>query len=457
MIVRYLRRLFKCAKMPVIVILGATGVGKSQLSIEIASRFKGEVISADSMQVYKNLDVTTNKVTAEEMAGVPHHIIDFVDPVDSFTVVDFRNRALPIVERLRESGKIPVIVGGTNYYIESILWDTLVDPESIPGSDFAASTQMFPGCDESSESLHARLKEVDPERANELHPGDRRKVLRSLDIYARKKKPHSEFLKQQAKAGGLLGGPLRYDKALMLLIKSDQSVLEERLDARVDKMIERGLIKEMLDFHKQFNESRPKHDYELGIFQSIGFKEFHKYLISSDEFRESEKGKKAFQASLWLMKQRTKRYSKEQMKWIRRRFLQAPGRGVPPVYELDATDLERWNENVRDVALEIVEDFLNNVETPRHKPVEIREVEREPVSQRVCECGTICMNQSSWEAHLKSRQHHRKKKKLEEQKNSDPDAGPKRLRVLKESKQSGDGEKSSADLSEQVKEAGNCA
>ncbi|KAK7862925.1 hypothetical protein R5R35_002972 [Gryllus longicercus] len=118
-----------CSRVPVIVILGATGSGKSKLGIEIARRFGGEILSADSMQAYKGLDIITNKVTAEERAQAPHHLLDVVTPPRPFSVVEFRDAALPIVERLLQQNKLPVVVGGTNYYIESLLWRVLVAPE----------------------------------------------------------------------------------------------------------------------------------------------------------------------------------------------------------------------------------------------------------------------------------------------------------------------------------------
>ncbi|KAK3858773.1 hypothetical protein Pcinc_035063 [Petrolisthes cinctipes] len=120
----------RASRVPVVVVLGATGTGKSKLALEIATRFKGEIISADSMQVYKGLDIITNKVTPEEQAQVPHHLLDFVDPLSRYSVIDFRDAALPIVERLLDQGTLPVIVGGTNYYIESLLWEVLIDPVS---------------------------------------------------------------------------------------------------------------------------------------------------------------------------------------------------------------------------------------------------------------------------------------------------------------------------------------
>eukprot|EP00106_Octopus_bimaculoides_P004724 XP_014772166.1 PREDICTED: tRNA dimethylallyltransferase, mitochondrial-like [Octopus bimaculoides] len=166
--------------------------------------------------------------------------------------------------------------------------------------------------------LHAKLKELDPTSAQKIHPNDRRKLIRALEIYDKHGIPKSEILKEQHKPVGLdaISGPLRYPKSCIFWIQCDQEVLNKRLDKRVDDMLQRGLVNELLDFHKQYNESRIKEgtelDYTLGIFQSIGFKEFHEYLILSEEERNTKKGEQLFNevslqtcelcdpASLWL-------------------------------------------------------------------------------------------------------------------------------------------------------------
>uniref|UniRef100_A0ABD2WEC7 Uncharacterized protein n=1 Tax=Trichogramma kaykai TaxID=54128 RepID=A0ABD2WEC7_9HYME len=169
------------ARLPVLVILGATGTGKSKLGIQLAKKFNGEIISADSMQVYKGLDITSAKVTKEEQSQAKHHMLDVVDPLNEYTVVNFRNQALPIMQNLVNKEIMPIIVGGTNYYIESLLWKILIDDPKTSESDSEGdfSPLKIRRIEETSnEELHNRLKEIDPEMADRLHPNNRRKVIR---------------------------------------------------------------------------------------------------------------------------------------------------------------------------------------------------------------------------------------------------------------------------------------
>ncbi|XP_017881076.1 tRNA dimethylallyltransferase-like [Ceratina calcarata] len=171
------------SRVPVLAILGSTGSGKSRLGIELARRFSGEIISADSMQVYKGLDIITAKVTKEEKAMVPHHMLDVVDPLNpSFTVVQFRDMAIPIIDDLLARRKMPIIVGGTNYYIESVLWKILIDKNEDEDDPVARSKRMKVEMDRftttSNEELFKQLTEVDPEMARRVHPNNRRKIIR---------------------------------------------------------------------------------------------------------------------------------------------------------------------------------------------------------------------------------------------------------------------------------------
>ena len=278
-------------RCPVVVILGATGAGKSQLALELAAKFGGEIISADAMQMYKGLDIVTNKVTPEEQNMVKHHMINILDPLCHNNVVDFRNRALPIVENLLSQGKMPVICGGTNYYIESLLWKILVDedlPYIVGGKKLIEepieetnTSELHETTEEKMEEeepisissvnwsndngkpstiqLYELLKSVDPDRASVLHPRERRKIWRSLQVFSRTGKRHSELLSEQGGTPGSgLGGGLRFDRNNICIIEvwSEQRVLEERCDRRVDKMMKKGLLQELQDFHDTVNKLR---------------------------------------------------------------------------------------------------------------------------------------------------------------------------------------------------------
>ncbi|XP_024119515.1 tRNA dimethylallyltransferase [Oryzias melastigma] len=407
-----------------VVILGATGTGKSKLAIEIGKRLHGEILSADSMQVYKGLDIITNKVSTEERAQCRHHMISFVDPlVSTYTVVEFRNKALSLIEDMHSRGKLPIIVGGTNYYIESLLWRVLVDTgvkedltEEVP--DRKKELLKVGGAE-----LHKRLAQVDPSMAAMLHPNDKRKIARSLQIHKTTGIPHSRWLEQQRgqEGGGGLGGPLRYRDPCIFWLHADMEALDRRLDDRVDEMLTAGLIEELRDFHVRYNQQKileDSQDYQHGIFQSIGFKEFHEFLTAPEGSTPQEK-EALRERGIEALKVATKRYARKQNKWVRNRFLKRPGDDVPAVYGLNATDSSRWEEAVLTPALQILES-LRKGEEPPVAPVRMeREEENNKRSFHTCDvCDKVIIGDLEWTAHLKSRKHYyhvRKKRK------SDPD------------------------------------
>ncbi|KAM3934172.1 tRNA dimethylallyltransferase isoform 2-T2 [Leptodactylus fuscus] len=329
--------------LPLVVILGATGTGKSKLAVQLGRRLGGELISADSMQVYQGLDIITNKVTAEEQQLCKHHMISCVDPlVTDFTVVDFRNKAVALIEDIFSRDKIPIVVGGTNYYIESLLWKVLVNSGSPAGGKTAAHGDQAI-TDRKTElekldysELHARLKNVDPEMAAKLHPHDKRKVA--------------------------------------------------------------------------------SQNYQHGIFQSIGFKEFHEYLVTKDI--TPDKADILLQKGIEALKQRTQKYAKKQNKWVQSRFLKRPGPNVPRVYGLDVTDVSAWDKHVLQPAIKIVSSFLKG-QLPDMKPMEIASDNNEGKrTSRLCDlCNRIIIGDREWAAHTKSKSHlrHMRKRKQEEE------------------------------------------
>ncbi|XP_014607480.1 PREDICTED: tRNA dimethylallyltransferase, mitochondrial isoform X2 [Polistes canadensis] len=403
-----------------------------------------------------------------------HHMLDIVDPLTHFSVIDFRNMALPIMDNLISNKKIPIVVGGTNYYIESLLWKILIpnvkekkDQErnilsdnDNDNEDSNGNTQAMLGRsgtkDESSskkkmkidgkidtkmstieetkeemseqtnEVLYRRLVEIDPEMAQRLHPNNRRKIIRSLEVFEQYGKTHSEILKEQRLEGGSgLGGPLRYANAIIFLLRCDKEILNKRLNQRVDAMMQNGLIKELLEFHRKYNEDRIKAnlspDYTKGIFQSIGFKEFHDYLILPEEERASKKGKILLEQGLDCLKLVTKRYANTQQKWIRNRFLRRVDRQVPPLYELDCTDLTQWESTVYDKAVSIISAVLRG-EKPEERPINenIKDQKTSDSSnefQNYCEiCDRIFIGKLQWNAHIngfKHQKHLRRKRKME--------------------------------------------
>ncbi|XP_034561220.1 tRNA dimethylallyltransferase [Notolabrus celidotus] len=420
-----------------VVILGATGTGKSKLAIEIGKQLQGEIISADSMQVYHGLDIITNKVTAEEGAQCRHHMISFVDPlVSSYTVVDFRNKALALIDDMHSRKKLPVVVGGTNYYIESLLWKVLLDTgqeneDSGDGGDVSPDRRLelekLGGAE-----LHKRLNEVDPKMAAMLHPNDKRKIARSLQIYEETGFPQSRWLEEQRgqEGGDGLGGPLRYLNPCIFWLHADMEALDMRLDARVDDMLSAGLIEELKDFHVRYNQQKiqdESQNYQHGIFQSIGFKEFHNYLTAPESSSQQEKDTLR-DKGIEALKIATRRYARKQNKWVRNRFLKRPGDNVPVVYGLDVTDVSRWEETVLNPALQIL-DSLSKGEEPAVAPIRVQGTEqRNKRSHHSCDlCDKVIIGDLEWTAHLKSKKHHyhvRKKRKLDSSDQSQVTSAP---------------------------------
>ncbi|XP_017793296.1 PREDICTED: tRNA dimethylallyltransferase, mitochondrial, partial [Habropoda laboriosa] len=391
--------------------------------------------------VYKGLDIITAKVTKAEQSMVPHHMLNIVDPlIPNFTVVKFRDMVIPIIDDLLARKKLPIIVGGTNYYIESVLWRVLMakdeQVESREGEDDVEDVsrlkKMKIELDRfssiSNDQLFNELMEVDPEMANKLHPNNRRKIIRSLEVLKQHGVRHSELLKAQRAAGGCgLGGPLRHPNSVLLWLRCDQKVLETRLDSRVDAMVETGLVQELLDFHRRYNEQRIKSntsaDYTTGIFQSIGFKEFHAYLVLPEEERREKKGEELLEKGIADLKLVTKKYSKKQEQWIMNRIMRRSDRQVPPVYALDCTDVNEWNSCVYEPAVEIIETILRGEkpeQTPLNETVENHKFSDASNEERhYCSvCERVFIGNHQWDIHRAGQKHMKvlkKKRKLEQQ------------------------------------------
>ncbi|XP_052096390.1 tRNA dimethylallyltransferase-like [Mytilus californianus] len=454
-------------RLPLVVILGATGSGKSKLALEIGRLFNAEIISADSMQIYKGLDIITNKVTNEELKQCPHHMIDYLDPLkENHTVVDFRDTAVPIIDKIFKSNKIPIIVGGTNYYIEALMWKFLIDKQDIEKasaklpklSTVDVTSETATQCRESENPevkkeiieqdecnrncdvesvdnsfkqsyeeedtlvLHQKLMEIDEKQGRRIHPRNKRKIIRALEVYQNHGVEMSKILESQKSEIGeeSLRGQLRYDNTCIFWIQADKQVLDSRTDKRVDEMIDKGLLTELQDFHKQYNSSRIKDnnevDYTHGIFQSIGFKEFHDYLLLPDVKRDTEKGKQLLQKGIEEMKLVTRRYARTQVRWVKNRFLRYRGSCLPPVYGLDSTDVSQWEDNVNKPAINILNSVLKGEKT-EYEPIPAEQSYNVPV-YNICDvCDMVFTMNQEWEAHLKGKKHNgmlRAKRKREE-------------------------------------------
>lgn len=277
--------------MKVIAIVGPTAVGKTSLSIELAKQFNGEIISGDSMQVYRGLDIGTAKVTAEEMEGIPHHLIDVRDVDESYSAADFQKAARKAIHEISDRGKLPIIVGGTGLYIQSLLWDYKLGNEGeLEDDSLRAKYEAFAE-ENGNLALWEKLQLTDPLAAEKIHCNNRKKMIRALEVF--ELTGHSILEpKEQPKE--------LYDSFLIGL-NTDRSILYQRINQRVDLMVEQGLLAEAKNLAK---------NPTVQAAQGIGYKEFFPYLS----------GGSSLEAALEEVKLHSRRYAKRQLTWFRNRM-----------------------------------------------------------------------------------------------------------------------------------------
>ena len=280
-------------KKPIVVLTGPTAVGKTELSIQLAKVIGGEIISADSMQVYKHMDVGSAKITPEEMDGVRHYLVDELEPFDEFHVVKFQEYAKKYLNEIYAHGKIPIIAGGTGFYIQALLNDIDFKEQE---SDSAYRKELEALAEEhGNQYLHDRLKEVDPESAEAIHPNNRKRVIRALEFYQETGRKISEHnAKEQMRTSP-------YNFAYFVL-NDERSHLYKRIDARVDKMIEDGLEAEV----RRLKEMGCTKD--MVAMQGIGYKEMLSYLDGSYSLEEA----------VYIIKRETRHFAKRQITWFKR-------------------------------------------------------------------------------------------------------------------------------------------
>lgn len=271
----------------VIVIVGPTSVGKTKMGVELAKRFDGEVISGDSMQIYRHLDIGTAKVTKSEMDGVVHHLIDIKDPDESYSVKDFQDDARRLISEITSRNKVPIIVGGTGLYIKGTLYDYQFDEGK---GDYEGTKEKYREFD--NLELHQILEKIDPETAKELHPNNRQRVLRAIEIFETTGKTKSETLKSQEHK-------MLYD-AYLVGLTCPREVLYQNIDKRVDLMIESGLVAEMENLEDKYQN--PK----LQSMQAIGYKELFAYFAKEMSLEEAGE----------LIKKHSRNYAKRQYTWF---------------------------------------------------------------------------------------------------------------------------------------------
>lgn len=277
--------------MKVIAIVGPTAVGKTSLSIELAKQFNGEIISGDSMQVYRGLDIGTAKVTAEEMEGIPHHLIDVRDVDESYSAADFQKAARKAIQEISDRGKLPIIVGGTGLYIQSLLWDYKLGNEGeLEDDSLRAKYEAFAE-ENGNLALWEKLQLTDPLAAEKIHCNNRKKMIRALEVF--ELTGHSILEPKEQ--------PKEFYDSFLIGLNTDRSILYQRINQRVDLMVEQGLLAEAKNLAK---------NPTVQAAQGIGYKEFFPYLS----------GGSSLEAALEEVKLHSRRYAKRQLTWFRNRM-----------------------------------------------------------------------------------------------------------------------------------------
>jgi tRNA dimethylallyltransferase len=408
------------------------------------------VINGDAMQMYTGLPIITNKVTVEEQNGIPHHLLGTIPlEAEPWTVGTFKQKASSIISEVQSRGRLPIVVGGTHYYIQSLLFeDALVsaDDASKNHKEHLSAEELssrFPILNASTEDILAKLKEVDPIMAERWHPNDRRKIQNSLQIFLTTGKKASALYNEQregkanmisaSERGRPVNNTFEVGSPLLFWVHSELDPLKMRLDKRVDKMVEAGLMDEVTSLDTMLQQklnSGLQVDLSRGIWASIGWKEFEPYLHALREGEASQKQLNTlYDESLFRMKAATRQYAKRQLRWIRLKLMPELIKrdALERLFLMDGTDVSSWANSVSDPAIRITEDFLLGNSLPN--PSELSPLAKEFLDYeesleqvqskdrwvpRTCDiCHTIVMTEKEWQVHFTTRAHRRMKKKYQ--------------------------------------------
>lgn len=279
-------------KRPLIILTGPTAIGKTALSLKLAKAVNGEIISADSMQVYQLMDIGTAKIMPEEMGGIPHHLIDVLEPTKDFNVVIFQKMAKNAMEEIYAKGKIPIITGGTGFYIQALLYDISFEETEVSAyrEELTAYYNKY-----GAHALHERLKEIDPVSYREIHENNIKRVIRALEFYHETGYPISKHNTEQKKKES----PYQF---VYFVLNDDRSLLYERIEKRIDGMIEQGLVDEV---SKLLEYGCTK---DMVSMQGLGYKEIIPYLD----------GECSLEEAVYILKRDTRHFAKRQLTWFRR-------------------------------------------------------------------------------------------------------------------------------------------
>ena len=281
-------------KKPMIILSGPTAVGKTALSIALAKKVNGSIISADSMQVYKYMDIGSAKITKEEMDGVKHYLVDVLMPDEEFNIVRFQTMAKEALEEIYSEGKIPIIVGGTGFYIQSLIYDIDFNNQDADET-YRKQLEEFANT-HGNEALHEQLKEIDPVSYETIHANNVKRVIRALEYYHLTGSPISEHNENERQKES----PYNF---VYFVLTDDRSIVYERIDRRVDIMLEQGLLEEVkrlkaMGYHKK-----------MVSMQGLGYKEILDYLDGVYNLEEA----------VYILKRETRHFAKRQLTWFRRK------------------------------------------------------------------------------------------------------------------------------------------
>lgn len=281
-------------KRPLVILTGPTAVGKTKLSVALAKKIGGEIISADSMQVYRHMDIGSAKIRREEMEGIPHYLIDVLEPSEDFNVVVFQRKCRECMERIYDAGKIPVLTGGTGFYIQAVLYG--IDfTENKEDTSYRSSLEKIAGREDGPLILHDMLQKVDEASAAAIHANNVKRVIRALEFYrltGLKISEHNET--QRAREAAY--------NACYFVLNDERERLYERIDRRVEQMLTDGLVEEVRALQKMGCHK------DMVSMQGLGYKEILSYL----------EGEISLERAVYLMKRDTRHFAKRQLTWFRR-------------------------------------------------------------------------------------------------------------------------------------------
>lgn len=303
-----------------IVLTGPTAVGKTDLSIELAKRLNGEIISADSIQVYKKLNIGSAKITPEEMQGIKHYLVDVLDPTEDFNVYIFKEMAKKAIDEILSKGKTPIIVGGTGFYIQSVIYD--IDFADEDNSHIRKELEDI-AKNKGNLYLHKELSKVDPKSADKIHPNNVKRVIRALEFYKLNNRPISLHNEEEREKKA------QYNTKYFVL-NDKRDLLYERIDKRVDIMVESGLVEEVEALVKSGLNS------SYNSMQGIGYKEIVEYIDS----------KCSLEDAIDNIKKNTRHFAKRQLTWFRHE---------KNVNWIDKSEYNYDNERILSSMIEIIE------------------------------------------------------------------------------------------------------